>query len=158
MTSKFDEKINSNKEEVALVIMKELIEYTKSRALEYRTFTGAFIVKSGEVIWRDITSIEKDRNPLAHAEIKAVQGALKKMDGSLEGCQLYTTQQPCPMCASAIAWSGMDAVHYGVRSSHQWKYPEEMKDFFSRQGVRCTGPFLEKECKAINDYLIENGI
>ncbi|MGB2963851.1 MAG: deaminase [Anaerolineales bacterium] len=146
------------KEEIVLSIMNDLIKYTKKRALEYKTFTGAFIVKNNKIIWRDISSIEKDKNPLAHAELKAIQGSLLIMEGNLAGCHLFTTQQPCPMCASAVAWSGIESVFYGLPSSHQWKTPDEMKDFFSNLGVSCTGPILEEECKAIDDFLIANGI
>ena len=149
---------SSIEEEIVIATMRELIAYTRERALEYRTFTGAFIVKQGEIIWRDITSIEKDRNPLAHAELKALQGALSILDGDLDSCHLYTTQQPCPMCASAIAWSGVEAVYYGLPSSQQWRYPGEMDAFFSHLDVRCMGPLLEDECKAIDDLLIAHGI
>lgn len=139
-------------------IMKDLIQYTMERALEYRTFTGAYIIKGTEIIWRDITSVEKDQNPLAHAELKAIQGALSVMGGSLAACALFTTQQPCPMCASAIVWSGIEAVYYGVPTGHQWRYPEDMRDFLTHSGVICTGPILENECRAIDDFLIANGI
>jgi tRNA(Arg) A34 adenosine deaminase TadA len=139
-------------------IMEDLIQYTKKRAIEYQTFTGAFIVKQDKVIWRDITSIEKDKNPLAHAELKALQGSLSIMGGDISGCQLYTTQQPCPMCASAIAWCGIEAVYYGLPSSHQWRHPGEMQDFFSNLGIRCTGPILEDECRAIDEWLMAQGI
>lgn len=144
--------------EHVIKIMQDLIQYTRERALEYRTFTGAYIVKGTEIIWRDITSVEKDQNPLAHAELKAIQGALSVMGGSLAGCALFTTQQPCPMCASAVVWSGIEAVYYGVPTCHQWRYPEDMRDFLAHSGVTCTGPILENACRAIDDFLIANGI
>jgi len=139
-------------------LMKDLIQYTRERALAYRTFTGATIIEGQEVICRDITSVEKDQDPLAHAELKALRTALAIKGGSLEGCQILTTQQPCPMCASAMVWSGIDAVYFGLPTNHQWKKEGEMQDFFLRMGVRCTGPIFEAECKAIDDYLIANGI
>jgi tRNA(Arg) A34 adenosine deaminase TadA len=139
-------------------MMKDLIHYTRKRALEYKTFTGAYIVKGTAIIWRDITSIEKDRNPLAHAELKAIQGALSILGESLAGCEIFTTQQPCPMCASATVWSGIEAVYYGVPASHQWQSAEEMQDFLTNLGVSCTGPILENECKAIDDFLIAHGV
>jgi tRNA(Arg) A34 adenosine deaminase TadA len=145
-------------DEQVMQIMRDLIRYTMERALEYETFTGAYIVKGTDIVYKEITSVEKDRNPLAHAELKAMQGALSIMGESLEGCVLFTTQQPCPMCASAIIWSGIEAVYYGVASGHQWKDLEEIHGFLTNSGVRCFGPILEKECKAIDDFLIANGI
>ncbi len=139
-------------------IMRELIAYTRARALAFKTFTGAFIVKDGMVIWRDITSIEIDKNPLAHAEMKALQGALNAQGGSLEGCQLYTTQQPCPMCASAIAWSRIETVYYGLPSSHHWQNFGDIHQFLGNLDINCIGPIFEEECRAIDELLIEHGI
>ena len=101
-----------------LRFMKALVAYTRSRALENRTFTGAFIVKNGEIIYKTVTTIEPDKNPLAHAELKAVQASVLAHGPDLNGCHLYTTQQPCPMCASATVWSGIKKVVYGVPSEH----------------------------------------
>ena len=140
-------------------IMKSLIAYTRERALANRTFTGAFIVRDGEVIWKDMTSIESDQNPLAHAELKAVQGAITRYGPELKGCHLYTTQRPCPMCASAAVWSGIEKVIYGwAPSDYQWGTPNRARQFFTDLGVACVGPILEDECRAIDEYLIANGI
>lgn len=139
-------------------LMRALIQFTRERALEYKTFTGACIVKNQQIICREITSIEKDSNPLAHAELKVIRKDLVKMSGSLAGCQLFTTQQPCPMCASAAIWSGIGTVYFGLPSNHQWYYPEAMQDFFTHAGVHCIGPILPEECQAIDDLLIAHGI
>jgi tRNA(Arg) A34 adenosine deaminase TadA len=139
-------------------MMKSLIAYTRERALENRTFTGAFIVRDGEVIGKDITSVEPDRNPLAHAELKALQGAITSYGPTLKGCHLYTTQQPCPMCASAIVWSGVAKVVYGVPSSAQWKTFDHVHKFFADSGTECVGPVLGRECREVDEYLIANGI
>ena len=140
-------------------IMRSLIAYTRTRALENKTFTGAFIVRGGEVLRRDITSIEPDRNPLAHAELKAVQGAITRYGPELKGCYLYTTQRPCPMCASAAVWSGIERVVYGwAPSDYQWGTSEGARQFFADLGVALIGPVLEDECREIDEYLVENGI
>lgn len=138
--------------------MRALIAYTRERALKYRTFTGAFIVRDGEVIWKAMTSIEPDRNPLAHAELKAVQGAIRRYGPTLKGCHLYTTQQPCPVCASAIVWSGIEKVVYGLPSSRQWRAFDQIRTFFADSGTECVGPLLAEECKEIDNYLIAHGI
>lgn len=139
-------------------MMKALIAYTRERALENRTFTGAYIVREGEIIWKTVTTIEPDKNPLAHAELKALQGAILDYGPSLAGCHLYTAQQPCPMCASAIVWSGVEKVVYGVPSSAQWKTFDHVHKFFADSGTECVGPVLERECREIDEYLIANGI
>lgn len=140
-------------------IMKSLIAYVRERALEYQTFTGAFIIKNGEVIWQDITSAEPDQDPLAHAELKALRGALAEHGPDLKGCHLYTTQRPCPMCASAAAWSGIERVVYGwAPSDHQWGTPERAQRFFAELKIDFVGPVLKNKCREIGAYLIANGI
>lgn len=138
--------------------MRSLIAYTRARALENRTFTGAFIVRNGSVVGRGVATIEPDRNPLAHAELKALQGAVADYGPELVGYSLYTTQQPCPMCASAAAWSGITKVVYGVPSSRQWKTFGHIHAFFDDLNIECVGPVLENECREIDEYLIANGI
>ena len=58
------------KNEEAYRIMKDLIQYTSERTLEFKTLTDACIVKWTNIIRRNITLIEKDGNPLAHAELR----------------------------------------------------------------------------------------
>lgn len=139
-------------------IMWSLIAYTRERALTNRTFTGAFVVRNGDVIWREVTTTEPDGNPLAYAELKALQGAVLRYGPELIGCALYTTQQPCPMCASAAVWSGVTRVVYGVPSSRQWGTFGHVHSFFADQNIECVGPVLEAECREIDAYLLANGI
>lgn len=140
-------------------IMQSLIAYTWEHALENKTFTGSFVVKNGEIIQKAITSIEPDKDPLAHAELKAIQGVIPTHGPELNGCQLYTTQRPCPMCASAIVWSGVEKIVYGVASnSDQWKTFDHIHNFLADFNIECVGPMLEDKCKAIDDYLVAQGI
>lgn len=141
-----------------LETMKALIDYTRARALDNKTFTGAFIVKKGKIIQKAVTSTEPDKNPLAHAELKVLQGLIPAYGPELKGCHLYTTQQPCPMCASAVVWSGIEKVVYGLPSAYQWKTFDHIHTFLSDLGVECIGPLLENECREIDKYLIANGI
>lgn len=140
-------------------IMKSLIAYVYEGAIENKTFTGTFIVKNGEVIQKALTSIEPDKNVLAHAELNAMQAAISNYGPDLKGCQLFTTQRPCPMCASAIVWSGIEKVVYGLvaREGH-WKNFGDIHSFLANLNIECVGPFLADECKAIDEYLIANGI
>lgn len=139
-------------------VMKELISFTMEQALQYKTFTGAFIVKDGAVIAREMTSIETDKSSIAHAEMKAIAAASKQLGASLRGCVLYTTQKPCVMCASAIAWSGISGVCYGLERDHHWQGAGELKAFLARHGVECHGPVMEDECRKIDQLLIANGL
>jgi guanine deaminase len=58
----------------------------------------------------------KRTDPTAHAEVVCIQRAAAALPGiDLSGCVMYTTTEPCPMCAAAIHWSKLDAVYFGAR-------------------------------------------
>ena len=64
---------------------------------------GAVIVRNGEVVATGRNMREKKRNALLHAEIVAIDRACKRLGAwRLEGCELYVTLEPCPMCMGAI--------------------------------------------------------
>ncbi len=76
---------------------------------------GAVIVKNGEIISRGMNRRETVGNALAHAEIEAIDGACQELGGwRLDGCELYVTLEPCPMCAGAIINARIDRVIYGA--------------------------------------------
>ncbi len=67
---------------------------------------GAVVVKNGEVIATGQNSVTQFNDPTAHAEIVAIRNASKKLDSfQLEGCLIYSSCEPCPMCLGAIFWS-----------------------------------------------------
>ena len=75
---------------------------------------GTVIVKNGEVIAKGHNQVLKNNDPTCHGEIMAIHKACKKLGTyDLEGCELYTTGEPCPMCMSAILWANIDKVYYG---------------------------------------------
>ena len=78
---------------------------------------GAVIVYEGKIIGRGYNRRNTDHTTLAHAEITAIRKACKKMgDWRLEGCTLYCTLEPCPMCAGALVQSRIDRVVIGAAS------------------------------------------
>lgn len=75
---------------------------------------GACIVKNNEVIAVGHNKVVKTKDPTCHGEIDAIRKASKKLNSfNLKGCTLYTTGQPCPMCACACLWANIDKVYYG---------------------------------------------
>jgi len=74
---------------------------------------GAVIVYRGEIIARAHNQVLRDNDPTAHAEIRAIRLASAKLKRfHLEGCTLYCTGEPCPMCFGAIHWAHLDRVVY----------------------------------------------
>jgi tRNA(Arg) A34 adenosine deaminase TadA len=74
---------------------------------------GAVIVRSGKIIGRGCNSVLKLNDPTAHAEIVAIREACQSLGNfQLDGCDLYTTCEPCPMCLGAIYWARPARVFY----------------------------------------------
>jgi tRNA(Arg) A34 adenosine deaminase TadA len=76
---------------------------------------GAVIAKNGEIIATGANQVVRTRDPTAHAEISAIREACRALDTHvLEGCTLYSTCEPCPMCLSAVYWARMDGVVFAA--------------------------------------------
>ena len=74
---------------------------------------GCVIVKNNEIIAEGNNQVTANNDPTAHAEIVAIRNACKKLNSFfLNGCDLYTSCEPCPMCLSAIYWSHIDNIYY----------------------------------------------
>lgn len=74
---------------------------------------GCVIVKDGNIIGSGSNSVLSTNDPTAHAEIVAIREACKTLgDFQLEGCELYTSCEPCPMCLGAIYWARPARVFY----------------------------------------------
>jgi len=75
---------------------------------------GAVIVRDGKVLASGANMVTTDNDPTAHAEITAIRRACAALGTfRLEGCEIYTSCEPCPMCLAAIYWSHCSAIFYG---------------------------------------------
>lgn len=75
---------------------------------------GAVVVKDGEIIGQGMNEVTSINDPTAHAEMTAIRQACEKLNRwNLEGCDLYTSCEPCPMCMGAVYWARLDRVYYG---------------------------------------------
>ena len=83
--------------------MREAVRQAKKAAALNEVPIGCVIVHEGKIIGRGYNRRMTDHSVLAHAEIIAIKKACRKMgDWRLEGCTIYITLEPCPMCAGAI--------------------------------------------------------
>ncbi|YAG09592.1 CMP/dCMP deaminase, zinc-binding [Nostoc sp. DSM 114167] len=115
---------------------------------------GAVIVKDNEVVAVAHNTVKRDNDPSAHAEINAIRSLTAKLKNpSLEGYSIYTTGEPCPMCATACVWSGLSEIVYGasiqdlinVNQSQINISCEEVIDK-SSQKIKVTKDILKNEC------------
>ena len=74
---------------------------------------GCVIVKNNEIIAEGSNKVTIINDPTAHAEIVTIRKACKALNNfNLEGTEMYTSCEPCPMCLSAIYWSHIDKIYY----------------------------------------------
>ena len=76
---------------------------------------GAVVVKDNKIIAQGYNQVTSANDPTAHAEVVAIREACKALNTfQLEGCTIYTSCEPCPMCLGAIYWARPDKVVFGA--------------------------------------------
>ena len=110
---------------------------------------GAVVVYKGKVIAQAHNEREGG-HPFAHAEMLAMERAAKVIGNRrLQGCTLYVTLEPCPMCAGAMVMAQLEKCVFGAYDTRQgccgsvYMIPED-RHFFHR--TVCIGGILEEEC------------
>lgn len=95
--------------------MTRAIELAKIAAAKGEIPVGAVVVKGGEIIGEGYNMREQKKNALSHAETEAINSACKTVgDWRLDGCTIYVTLEPCPMCAGAIVNARIKEVVFGA--------------------------------------------
>ncbi len=75
---------------------------------------GCVVIKDGEIVGRGNNKVTSTNDPTAHAEVIAIREACRNLNTfQLEGCEIYTSCEPCPMCLGAIYWARPDKVFFG---------------------------------------------
>ncbi len=74
---------------------------------------GAIVVKDGQIVGRGNNKVTSSNDPTAHAEVVAIRDACKNLNTfQLDGCIVYTSCEPCPMCLGAIYWARPEKVFF----------------------------------------------
>lgn len=138
-------------------IMMEAIRLVKEKDKGDGHIIAAIIVKGDEIISKGITTVKEDKDPTKHGEINAIGNAAKKLNShKLEGCWLYTTFEPCPMCASACIWARMEGIVYGANmDDRNEKYTQRVlipceeiiKNGYPK--LKLYKNFMRNECKKL---------
>ena len=93
--------------------MREAVELSIESVRKGTGPFGAVVVKDGRVIGRGHNQVASDNDPTAHAEVVAIREAARHLgDFSLEGCEMYASCEPCPMCLAAAYWARLDRVYF----------------------------------------------
>ncbi len=133
-------------------LMTRAIELAKEAAAEGEVPVGAVVAKDGEIIGEGKNAREKEKNALYHAEIIAINNACQKLGTwRLNGCVLYVTLEPCPMCTGAIINSRIKKVVYGAYDLKAGSV-DSVIDLFNKpynHTPDVQAGFMENECKAL---------
>ena len=121
---------------------------------------GAAVVKDGKVVSAAHKTVWRDCDPTCHAEVNAIRQAAAALKSiSLEGCVMYTTCEPCPMCLTAIHWAKIDRVVYGAEIADADQAGFTELTIPAREMVRQGGSplkvesgLLRKECRDLFRY------
>lgn len=95
-------------------LMREAIRLSVENVANGGGPFGAVIARKGEIVATGVNRVTHDCDPTAHAEICAIRAAAAALGTfHLQGCEIYTSCEPCPMCLGAIYWAHIDKVYYG---------------------------------------------
>lgn len=112
---------------------------------------GAVIVKNGEIVATAHNLKEKESNSTLHAELVAINEAHKKLNSKiLDGCEIYVTLEPCPMCMWAIINARIEKLYFGA---YDFKYGAggsvlDLKKIANSK-IEIKGGILEDECESL---------
>lgn len=146
--------------------MQLAIEEAKQARRQGDYAIGAVIIKDNKVLAKAGNRIILDNDPTHHAEIVAMRKATKLIKNRfLKNCILYTTHEPCPMCASAAVWARMKGIVFGSTLNDMVEYRQKAGnnnwswrtiDIAALEIIEKGEPkllliqeFLRKECKEL---------
>ena len=133
--------------------MKLALELAQEAAEDGEVPVGCVIVdRNGAVIGRGRNRRERERLATAHAELDAIADACGTLgDWRLDGCSLYVTLEPCPMCAGAVIMSRIGKVFFGARDEATGSCGSVINLFMEAYGstAQITGGVLAGECSAL---------
>ena len=117
---------------------------------------GAVLEKDGEIILQGHNTSQTDNDVLAHAESNVLRSFTKKNSYSLDalkGYTLYTTCEPCPMCAAACVWAGLSEIVFGASIKELIGIGSKQIDIACEevvaqgfQNIKVTKGILAQEC------------
>ena len=97
------------------IFMNKAIDQAKKALISDDVPVGAIIVKDNKIISEGYNKRHKESNALLHAELVAIDKACKALSSCfLDGCDMYVTLEPCPMCAGAIIQSRIKRLYFGA--------------------------------------------
>jgi len=115
---------------------------------------GAVVVKDGKIVGEGCNRVTSTNDPTAHAEVVAIRAACQNLNSfQLDGCVIYTSCEPCPMCLGAIYWARPDRMYFACNREDAANVGFD-DDFIYREIER---PIEERRIESIN-FLRDEGL
>ncbi len=133
-------------------LMREAVKAAKRGLAEGEVPIGAVVVYEGKVVSRGYNRRTKLQLASAHAEMTAIDKACKKFHSWRlpEGCELYVTLEPCPMCMGACLNARVDKIYFGAYEQKGRSLTTALAEAnLLNHKTEVTGGVLEEECSAL---------
>ena len=139
--------------------MRRALELAREAAAAGEVPVGCVIVREGRIVGEGRTRREEKQSAASHAEMEAIAQANAALGSwRLDGCTLYVTLEPCPMCTGAILNARVSRVFYGARDPAMGACGGVinlcMEDFPNRPAL--VGGILAEECQALLTAFFRN--
>jgi tRNA(Arg) A34 adenosine deaminase TadA len=106
--------------------MRRAIANSYKAGVQYKTggaFGAVIVTKEGDVIADGVNHVVAENDPTWHGEMHAIRQACALLKSpKLDGCVLYTSSEPCPMCLATAYWAGLDGIIYGATVADSKEY------------------------------------
>ncbi len=106
--------------------MRRSIADSRIAGIEKRTggaFGAVIVDRAGNVIADGTNQVVANNDPTWHAEMQAIRDACARLKvNKLDGCIIYASSEPCPMCLATCYWAGLDGIYYGAFATDSKKY------------------------------------
>ena len=120
---------------------------------------GALLAQDGRILQTAENSVNSDNDVTRHAELNLISQATRQLDAAvLSQVTLYTSTEPCAMCAGAIFWAGIPEIVYGCAAETlgalaggEFVVPCRHVFSFGKREVKVTGPLLAEEAAIVHD-------
>lgn len=136
---------------------------SRARANGNHPFGALLVDRDGNVLLEAENTVITERDVTGHAELNLVRAAAQQYDAAfLAGCALYSSTEPCAMCAGAIVWSGIGRVAFALSGARMIELVDGLpgaltldipsREVFARTNrpIDVTGPALEVEAEDVH--------
>ena len=118
---------------------------------------GACLVKGNRILAVAHNTVLKSCDPTRHAEINAIRLACRRLGTfDLQGSEIYSTTEPCPMCFSAIHWARIKRIYWGTpigavhkRGFHELPISNATMKRFGKSRIQSISGFMKSECETL---------